>query len=82
MARSVPFNWKAEIWYTLKLRASVEKGQAVLRAKAWPRDEAEPKEWTLTATDTMPNLQGSPGLFGNSTNAEIFIDNVSVTLND
>jgi len=31
--------------------------------------------------DSRPNTQGSPGLFGNATNAEIFIDNVTVTPN-
>ncbi len=81
MARSVPFEWKSGTWYRLKFVATVEGDQAVLRAKAWPRDENEPSEWTLTATDDAPNRNGSPGLFGNATNSEIFIENVSVTKN-
>jgi hypothetical protein len=52
-----------------------------LRGKAWPKGEPEPKEWTIEAADLTPNRQGSPGLFGNSTNAEVFIDNVVVTPN-
>jgi hypothetical protein len=32
--------------------------------------------------DETPNLVGSPGLYGDSTNAEIYIDNVRVTPND
>ena len=82
MAKTVPFAWEAGKWYTLKLQASVEDGVAVLRGKAWPKDSEEPADWTVTASDTSPNLQGSPGLFGNATNAEIFIDNVQVTANE
>ena len=78
MAKSVPVDWKAGIWYTLKFNASIENGIAVLKGKVWPRDEAEPTDWTVTATDEAANIVGSPGLFGNATNAEIFIDNVTV----
>jgi outer membrane protein assembly factor BamB len=81
MARSVPFAWKAGTWYTLKFKAAMEDGKAVLRAKAWPRGEAEPNEWTLTADDEAPNTQGSPGLFANATNAEVIYDNITVTSN-
>lgn len=81
MARSVSYQWQAGVWYTLKLQASIENGIAVLRGKVWPREEDEPPEWTLTATDKAANIQGSPGLFGNATNAEISIDNVTVEAN-
>ena len=37
--------------------------------------------WQIEAADATPNLNGSPGLFGNSTDAEFFIDNVQVTAN-
>ncbi|MCA9136853.1 MAG: PQQ-binding-like beta-propeller repeat protein, partial [Planctomycetales bacterium] len=82
MARSVSFSWQAETWYTIKFRSSIENDQAVLRAKVWPRGTEEPAEWMLTATDDAANRQGSPGMFGNATNAEIFIDNLSVMAND
>ncbi|PAY20487.1 serine/threonine protein kinase [Rhodopirellula sp. SM50] len=78
MARSVSFAWKADTWYSIKFQATNEEGQLVLRGKVWPRGTEEPDTWTLTATDPAPNTQGSPGLFGNATNAEIFIDNVTV----
>ena len=42
----------------------------------------EPGEWLISVSDPLPNFVGSPGLFGNATNAEIFIDNISVTPND
>jgi hypothetical protein len=81
MAKSVPFAWKPHVWYTLKLKASVEEGKAVLRGKAWPRDEQEPAEWMIVADDASPNLTGSPGLYGSAKDSEIFIDNVKVTAN-
>lgn len=82
MARSTPVKWQAGVWYTLKLRAENGDGIVTLRGKVWPRDEPEPEEWTVTATDTSPNSNGSPGLFGNSTNGEFVIDNVVVTPNE
>lgn len=78
MAKTVPVDWQAGVWYRLKFQAENVGDQAVLRGKVWPREEAEPKQWMLTATDDSPNRTGSPGLFGNSTNAEIAIENVKV----
>jgi hypothetical protein len=52
-----------------------------LRGKVWKRGESEPSEWQIEATDEVPNLQGSPGLFGNATDAEFFVDNVAVSSN-
>lgn len=71
------------VWYTLKLRVEPDMADKVARVygKVWPRDAAEPQEWTLEITDRSPNYQGSPGLFGSSIDAEIFIDNISVTPN-
>lgn len=81
MSETVPYEWEPNVWYHLKFRTAVEDGVAVLRGKVWPRDEAEPEEWTVVARDEAPNLTGSPGLFGNAKDAEIFYDNISVTPN-
>ncbi|MCO8125299.1 PQQ-binding-like beta-propeller repeat protein [Stieleria sp. TO1_6] len=81
MAKSIPLQWTEGTWYTLKFQTSIQDGTAVLHGKVWPRESPEPKQWMLTATDQAPNLQGSPGLFGNATNCEFFIDNVSVQSN-
>jgi outer membrane protein assembly factor BamB len=78
---NVPFKWQPDTWYTLKFRAAVEDGKAVLRGKVWKRDEAEPKAWLIEAADAVPNVVGSPGLFGNANDAEILIDNVTITPN-
>ncbi len=81
MAQTIDFPWQPDRWYRMKLRTAMEDDRAVLRAKVWPRDEEEPAEWLLEATDEVPNRSGSPGLFGNAKDAEIYLDNVQVTAN-
>jgi hypothetical protein len=77
-AKTIPFPVESDVWYTMKLRADNADGKAILRGKVWPRDQKEPAQWTIEAADEAPNLVGSPGLFGNASDAEIFIDNVKV----
>jgi hypothetical protein len=74
------FEWMAGVWYTLKLRVDMEGDRAIVRGKVWPRDEAEPAEWTVTAEDPEPVRQGAPGLIGYSP-IDIYIDNVRVMEN-
>ena len=85
MAQTVDFPWQENVWYRMKFQASVEddanapEGKvAVLRGKVWPKDEAEPKEWTVTARDESPQTTGSPGLYGNAKVAELYLDNLEV----
>lgn len=84
--RTVPFEWKPDVWYTLKFRAqTVErdgKPVALLQGKAWIRGEEEPPEWQIEWTDEPPNTVGSPGFFGRADEAEIFFDNVKVYRNE
>jgi outer membrane protein assembly factor BamB len=78
-SETVPFKWKPKTWYTIKFRASLVDGKAILKGKVWPRDDKEPDAWTIEATDKLPNVEGSPGLFGDATNKpEIYYDNVQV----
>ncbi|MEX2288001.1 MAG: PQQ-binding-like beta-propeller repeat protein [Planctomycetaceae bacterium] len=81
MAKATPIKWQPHVWYTLKLQSSIEDGKAVLKGKVWPRDEAEPADWLVEAVDESPNLNGSPGLFGDASKAEIFYDNIKITYN-
>lgn len=81
MAETIDFPWQANTWYTMKLQASVEGDRAVLKGKVWPRGTEEPAEWTIEAYDESPNLTGSPGLFGNAKDAELYLDNIHVTAN-
>ncbi|QDV72795.1 outer membrane biogenesis protein BamB [Botrimarina mediterranea] len=71
------------VWYSMKLKVTpnAEKKVAIVQAKVWPRDSAEPAEWTLEFEDEAPQLQGSPGLFGDAKEAEFFVDNLTVTPN-
>lgn len=69
-------------WYTVKFSVVPGDGEAIARGKVWPRGEPEPEAWTLEMTDSAPNLHGSPGLFGNTGNAEFFMDNISVISNE
>jgi outer membrane protein assembly factor BamB len=78
-AKTVPFAWKPETWYTMKFQSENKDGKAILRGKVWPRGTDEPSAWAVEATDETPNTIGSPGLFGNATDAEVYIDNVKVT---
>jgi hypothetical protein len=78
---SVPFNWKADTWYRLKLQVeNLPDGRARARGKAWPASETEPSAWMVERIDPIPNRQGSPGIFASAL-AEIFFDNLKVTPN-
>ena len=81
-AKTIPFKWSANQWYTIKMQSKNSDGGATLSAKVWVRGDEEPKEWTIEATDALPNKTGSPGLFGNSSLVEYYIDNVQVFSNN
>ena len=77
------YRWKANTWHTLKARIEVaDDGSGVIRAKAWPRDEAEPEGWTVEYRHNNAHKSGSPGLFGFSPQMPVYIDNVKVTPNN
>lgn len=85
MMKRQPFAWDIDTWYTIKVRVDYEKAadsptgeQAVIRAKVWKRGEAEPADWTFTATDPLPIRHGSPGLYG-FTPVTGYFDNVKIT---
>jgi outer membrane protein assembly factor BamB len=80
-AKSLKFAWEANRWYTLKFQSENKDDRVVLRGKVWPRGTEEPKDWTIEAADLTPNRIGSPGLFGNASDAEILIDNIAVAPN-
>ncbi len=66
-----------DIWYTMKMRVDVTETEAVIFGKVWPRDEQEPAEWSIQATDPHPNPSGSPGLYVYA-QADCRFDNVKV----
>jgi hypothetical protein len=75
------FQPKADTWYTMKLAVVPATDRATVRGKIWPRGDKEPDSWTVEMVDRAPNLHGTPGIFGNSPDAEIYLDNLLVTPN-
>ena len=62
--KGIPFPWKADTWYHLKLRVeNLPNGQVRARGKAWPTGQPEPAAWTIEKTDPIGNHEGAPGLF-------------------
>ena len=77
----VPFAWKPDTWYRLKLEVAEPAGRKTrARGKAWPANEAEPAAWMIERIDPIPNRQGAPGIFGNGL-AELYFDNIKVYAN-
>ncbi len=79
--KSMPFAWKPETWYRLKLEVeNLPDGKTRARGKAWPAGEPEPAAWMIERIDPIPNRQGAPGIFGNGL-AELYFDNIKVYAN-
>lgn len=78
----VPFAWKSDTWYRLKLQVeNLPDGKVRARGKAWPATEPEPAQWTIERVESNGNRQGSPGLYADAP-FEIFFDNLKVTHNE
>jgi hypothetical protein len=77
----VPFEWKADAWYHMKLRVeNMPEGKVRAQGKVWPKGEAEPATWMVEKIDPIGNHKGAPGFF---IDAEFgaYIDNIKVTKN-
>ena len=60
--KSMPFAWKPDTWYRLKLQVeNLPDGKTRARGKAWPASEPEPAAWMIELIDQIPNRQGAPG---------------------
>ncbi|MGH9672998.1 MAG: serine/threonine protein kinase, partial [Bryobacteraceae bacterium] len=78
---TVPFAWKANQWYRLKLRVeNLPDGKVRARGKAWAVSDPEPAEWTVERVDPIGNRQGAPGIYADAP-FEVFIDNIKVEPN-
>lgn len=86
MMKQTDFAWEPDIWYTMKLAVEYkfndkkEPNLAIVQGKVWKRGEDEPAEWTFTAEDPLPILNGSPGLYG-YVPVNSYYDNVKVEVN-
>jgi outer membrane protein assembly factor BamB len=86
--KNLPFVWKADVWYRLKLTVNVDENKAQVRGKVWESKGTEPAEWTLSFEDPIGNREGSPALYANVTDTilagqktQVLFGNVRVTPN-
>jgi outer membrane protein assembly factor BamB len=78
---AVPFAWKPDTWYRLKLRVeNLPNGQVRARGKAWLATDGEPAEWLIDKTDPIGNREGAPGLFINAPFGA-YLDNFALSKN-
>ncbi len=89
LRHDVAFPWNPESWYRAKFAVKLEGDQARIRAKVWPKGEAEPDTWNIEVMDPHPNREGSAGIYGYSVGTtsksdgpEILFDNFKVMKND
>ena len=82
---SAPFKMKVGQWYRLKTRVDMQPdGSALVRARAWPRDEPEPADWTIEVRDPNGHTNGAFGLYAFTPQSRFtaYIDNITVTPNE
>jgi outer membrane protein assembly factor BamB len=78
---SVPFEWKADAWYTLKLQVeNMPDGKVRVRGKAWPQGQPEPAAWMIEKIDPIGNKEGAPGIFA-AAPFGLYLDNLKLTAN-
>jgi outer membrane protein assembly factor BamB len=77
----VPFQWKADTWYHLKLRVeNMPDGKVRALGKAWETGQPEPASWLIDKIDPAGNRHGAPGFF---VDAEFgaYLDNLKLAAN-
>jgi len=78
---TVPFEWKPDAWYTLKLRVeNMPDGKVRVRGKAWPQGQPEPAAWMIEKIDPIGNKEGAPGIFA-AAPFGLYLDNLKLTAN-
>ena len=77
MAKTIPFSWETDVWYTMKMKVEINNDKALIYGKVWRTGEDEPEEWTIKTEDPLPNREGSPGIYAYSV-SEIYYDNLKV----
>ncbi|SRR5579883_1648310 len=79
---TVPFEWKNDVWYRLKLRVENQAdGKVHVMGKAWPKDQPEPGNWTIEKIDPIGNREGAPGVFADA-EFGVYLDNFKLVKND
>jgi outer membrane protein assembly factor BamB len=77
---SQDFKWSPKVWYRLKAKVDRNPdGSAIVRAKAWKREDPEPDQWTIEVPHKTAHHTGCPGLFGFSPqDMKVYVDNIQV----
>ena len=81
LSESVPFTVKPNTWYRLKTKVETNPdGSGTVMAKAWPRAENEPSDWTLSVDLGYCHPKGAPGIYGFTPQSlkTVFIDNIAI----
>ena len=79
---SIPFAWKPDTWYRMKLEVqNLPDGKVRARGKVWLASETEPAAWMIERIDPIPNRQGAPGIYGSAL-SELYFDNIKVYRNN
>jgi outer membrane protein assembly factor BamB len=79
---SIPYDWKPDQWYHLKLRVeNMPDGKVRARGKVWPTGGAEPDAWMIEKIDPIGNRQGAPGIFA-AAQFGAYFDNLKIYAND
>ena len=76
---TLPFAWKPDTWYRLKLRVeNLPNGGSARGARPGRRARRSRPQWMIEKTDPIGNRQGAPGLF---IDAEFgaHVDNLKIT---
>ncbi len=80
--QSVKFLIKANTWYRLKTHVKAHAdGTGEVRAKAWPRGEEEPADWTIQVPVKRCHPHGAPGVYAFSPQAQkrVYLDNLKIS---
>ncbi len=80
--QSVKFPIKPNTWYHLKTRVKANPdGTGTVFAKAWPRADKEPADWTIEVPLTKAHPHGAPAVFAFSPQVQkrVFIDNIKLS---
>lgn len=87
MTVRVPYEWKLDAWYRMKLRvdhrsdsSDSSDGSTVVRGKVWPTGQPEPAAWTIEKIDKIPHVRGSPGIYADGI-SDVYFDNLRVYKN-
>jgi len=78
---TVPFAWKPDTWYRLKIRVeNMTEGRVRVQGKAWAVGQQEPAAWTIERIDPIGNRSGAPGLFLDA-QFGVYLDNFAISAN-